>query len=156
MGNAAGGSDARDQLVESGVGHPRRAAGDQADFLEHVAAMRVWDGSEFPSGARERLAHDWAQLQSIEEQLAAVKAARARLRIDPATATGRAVQALQGVRAIGAGGAWVLATEILGGARSGMGGSSARSSGWCRRCIKAGRRSAIAGLRERAMRTCGA
>jgi transposase len=75
-----------------------------ADFLEHVAATRVWDGSEIPSGARERLAHDWAQLQSIEEQLAAVKAARARLRIDPATATGRAVQALQGVRAIGAGG----------------------------------------------------
>ena len=54
-----------------------------ADFLEHVAATRVWDGSEIPSGARQRLAHDWAQLHSIEEQLAAVKAARARLRIDP-------------------------------------------------------------------------
>jgi transposase len=53
-------------------------------------------------------------LQSIEEQVAAVKAARARLRIDPGTATGRAVQALHGVRAIGAGGAWVLATEIFG------------------------------------------
>jgi transposase len=85
-----------------------------ADFLEHVAATRVWDGSEIPPGARERLAHDWAQLQTIEEQLAAVKAARARLRIDPATATGRAVQALQGVRAIGTAGAWVLATEIFG------------------------------------------
>lgn len=46
--------------------------------------------------------------------MAAVKAARARLRVDPATATGRAVQALQQVRAIGAGGAWVLATEIFG------------------------------------------
>ena len=46
--------------------------------------------------------------------MAAVKAARARLRIDPGTATGRAVQALQQVRAIGAGGAWVLATEIFG------------------------------------------
>jgi transposase len=53
-------------------------------------------------------------LQGIEEQMAAVKAARARLRVDPATATGRAVQALQQVRAIGAGGAWVLATEIFG------------------------------------------
>jgi hypothetical protein len=127
-----------------------------ADFLEHVAATRVWDGSEIPSGARERLGHDWAQLQSIEEQLAAVKAARACLGIDPATPTGRAVQALQGVRAIGAGGAWVLATEILGGARSGMDVSSARSPGWRRRCIKVGRRSAIAGLRGRAMRTCGA
>ena len=65
-----------------------------ADSLEHVAVTRVWDGSEIPSGTRERLAHDWAQLQTIEEQLAAVKAARARLRIDPGTATGRAVQAL--------------------------------------------------------------
>jgi transposase len=85
-----------------------------ADFLEQVAATRVWDGSAIPPGARERLAHDWAQLQGIEAQVAAVTAARARLRIDPTTATGRAVQALQGVRAIGAGGAWVLATEIFG------------------------------------------
>jgi transposase len=37
-----------------------------ADFLEHVAAARVWDGSAIPPGARERLAHDWAQLQRIE------------------------------------------------------------------------------------------
>jgi transposase len=79
-----------------------------------VAATRVWDGSEIPPGARERLAHDWAQLQTIEEQLAVVKASRARLPIDPSTATGRAVQALQGVRAIGTAGAWVLATEIFG------------------------------------------
>jgi transposase len=85
-----------------------------ADFLEQVAATRVWDGSAIPPGAQERLAHDWAQLQRIEEQVAAVKAARVRLRIDPATATGRAVQTLQRVRAIGAGGAWVLATEIFG------------------------------------------
>jgi transposase len=52
--------------------------------------------------------------KALRSRWAAVKAARARLRIDPTTATGRAVQALQGVRAIGAGGAWVLATEIFG------------------------------------------
>lgn len=46
--------------------------------------------------------------------------------------------------------------RFLGGARSGMGGSSAPSSDWRRRCIRVGRRSAIAGLRGRAMRTCGA
>jgi hypothetical protein len=78
-----------------------------ANFLVHVAATRVWDGSAIPPGARERLAHDWAQLHGIEEQMAAVKAARDRLRVDPATATGRAVQALQQVRAIGTGGGWV-------------------------------------------------
>ena len=37
-----------------------------ADFLEQVAATRVWDGSAIPPGACERLAHDWAQLQNIE------------------------------------------------------------------------------------------
>lgn len=85
-----------------------------ADFLEQVAAARVWDGSPLPLGARDRLACEWAQLQRIEEQLADVKAARTRLRIDVETSTGRAVQALQQLRAIGPGGAWVLATEIFG------------------------------------------
>ena len=66
-----------------------------ADFLEQVAATRLWDGSEIPPGTCARLTHDWAQLQGIEAQMAEVKAARARLRVDGATATGRAVQALQ-------------------------------------------------------------
>ena len=85
-----------------------------ADFLEQVAAARVWDGRPLPPGARDRLACEWAQLQRIEEQLADVKAARTRLHIDVETSTGRAVQALQQLRAIGPGGAWVLATEIFG------------------------------------------
>jgi len=85
-----------------------------ADFLAAVAATRLWDGSAIPPGARERLAHDWAQLSSIEERLAAVADARANLPVDPTTATGHAVQTLQQVRAIGPGGAWVLATEIFG------------------------------------------
>jgi transposase len=85
-----------------------------ADFLEQVAAARVWDGRPLPPGARDRLACDWAPLQRIEEQLADVKATRTRLRIDVETSTGRAVQTLQQLRAIGPGGAWVLATEIFG------------------------------------------
>jgi transposase len=85
-----------------------------ADFLEQVAATRVWDGSALPPGARERLAHEWALLQGIEAQVATVKAARARLPVDPTTTTGHAVHTLQQVRAIGPCGAWVLATEIFG------------------------------------------
>jgi transposase len=83
-------------------------------FLEQVAAARLWDGREIPEGARDRLARDWAHLQTIEQQLAEVDAARAALRIDPETPTGRTVQALQELRAIGATGSWVLATEIFG------------------------------------------
>jgi transposase len=63
-----------------------------ADFLEQVAAARVWDGRPLPPGARDRLACDWAPLQRIEEQLADVKATRTRWRIDVETSTGRAVQ----------------------------------------------------------------
>jgi transposase len=84
------------------------------DFLGQVAAATLPDGGVVPPGARARLAHDWAVLQAVEQQLEAVAAARATARVDPTTPTGRAVAALQRVRAIGAGGAWVLATEIFG------------------------------------------
>jgi transposase len=83
-------------------------------FLAQIATVRLWDGSALPPGARDRLTRDWAQFAALEQQLAEVDAARAALRIDPTTATGRAVQALQTLRAIGATGAWTLATEIFG------------------------------------------
>lgn len=72
------------------------------------------DGSALPPGARARMAHDWALWQAVEQQRAAVDRLRARLSVDPQTVTGRAVQTLQTLRAIGASGAWVLATEIFG------------------------------------------
>jgi transposase len=85
-----------------------------ADFLAQVAATRLWDGSELPPGARDRLARDWAQFQALEQQLREVAAARAALQIDLTTPTGRAVRALQTLRAIGPTGSWVLATELFG------------------------------------------
>ena len=84
------------------------------EFLARVDAAQLWDGGPIPPGARQRLARDWAVLEAVEQQLEEVEAARAALRIDPATPTGHAVQALQTLRAIGAGGAWVLGTEIFG------------------------------------------
>lgn len=85
-----------------------------ADFLEQVAAARLWDGSPLPAGACERLSRDWRQLQGIEAQLAEVRTRRATLPVDRQTTTGRYVQGLQTLRAIGPTGAWVLATEIFG------------------------------------------
>jgi transposase len=84
------------------------------DFLARVDRRRLPDGSPVPPGARQRLAHDWALLQAVEQQLKAVDAERAALPIDHTTSTGRAVAALQKVRAVGPAGAWVLATEIFG------------------------------------------
>ena len=60
------------------------------------------------------MARDWRQPQKIEAQLDEVRAAGAALPIDERTTSGRYVHALQTLRAIGPGGAWVLATEILG------------------------------------------
>ena len=84
------------------------------DFLDRLRAARVWDGTPVPAGLQERLAQDWAQLRQVETQLRAQKARAARRRPDVPTPTGRAIEQLQTLRAIGTTGAWVLATEIFG------------------------------------------
>jgi transposase len=83
------------------------------DFLEHLHVARLWDGTPVPTGLQERLAQDWAQLRQVETQL---RERRARATRQPAatTPTGRAIEQLQTLRAIGVTGAWVLATEIFG------------------------------------------
>ena len=84
------------------------------DFLDHLHAARVWDGTSVPAGLQERLAHDWALLQQVETHLRERKARATRRPPDTATPTGRAIAHLQTLRGIGLTGAWVLATEIFG------------------------------------------
>jgi transposase len=84
------------------------------DFRARVDHAVLPDGSQVPPGARQRLMYDWALLQAVEQQITAVDAERAALPIAVATATGRAVQTLLNIRAVGPAGAWVLATEIFG------------------------------------------
>ena len=83
------------------------------NFPAHVQAARLWDGSPVPAGLQERLAQDWAQLQQVERQLHERKARAADV-LDRRTRTGRTIERLQRVQAIGVTGAWVLATEIFG------------------------------------------
>ncbi len=84
------------------------------DFLEQLESVRLWDGTPLPPGLRERLARDWAQLQTVATQLRELQRALARRQPDARTATGRALVQLQTLRAIGTIGAWTLATEISG------------------------------------------
>ena len=56
---------------------------------------------------------DWAQLQQVVRQLHERKA-RAAEQLDRRTWTGRAIEKLQRIQAIGVTGAWVLATEMFG------------------------------------------
>jgi transposase len=83
------------------------------DFLDHLQAVRLWDGSSLPPGLHERLAQDWAQLRQVEARLRERKARAAR-RPEVPPPTRRAIEQLQTLRAIGVTGAWVLATEIFG------------------------------------------
>jgi transposase len=84
------------------------------DFLDHLKAARLWDETSLPEGLQQRLTRDWLQLQMVETQLDELKARRAATPLDPATPTGRAIEQLQTLRAIGVTGAWVLTTEIFG------------------------------------------
>ena len=87
-------------------------------FEEHLASARVWDGTSVPVGLQERLAQDWAQLQQVERQLRERKA-RADDALDRRTRTGRAIERLQRVRAVGRMSAWVAAILVgLGKARA--------------------------------------
>src|SRR5713226_3842943 len=82
-------------------------------YLEHLHAAQLWDGTPVPTGLQERLTQDWAQLRQVETQLRE-RRARAVRPPDATTPTGRAIEQLQTLRAIGVTGAWVLATEIFG------------------------------------------
>jgi len=82
-------------------------------FLEHLHAAQLWDGTPVPTGLQERLTQDWVQLRQVETQLRE-RRARAARPSDATTPTGRAIEQLQTLRAIGVTGAWVLATEIFG------------------------------------------
>ena len=86
----------------------------RGDFLTQVATVRRWDGTSLPAGVQARLTRTWAELAFLTTQLAELETARTALAPDPQTPAGRAVTRLQGLRAIGPIGAWVLTTEIFG------------------------------------------
>ena len=83
------------------------------DFLAHVNAARLWDGTALPDGLKERLTRVWSQLDFLNAQLDELEDARASLTTDPCTAAGRCVEQLQTLRGVGSIGAWLLTTEIF-------------------------------------------
>jgi transposase len=84
------------------------------DFLDAVAAARLWNGDLIPEGLRARVLRAWDQLALVTRQLEEIEAARAALTVERETVTGRYVDRLPTLRGIGPIGAWVLATEIFG------------------------------------------
>ena len=82
----------------------------RADFLDQLAAARLWDGTPVPVGLAQRLTRVWTQLAAVTGQLAAVDAERAAL---VASETARWAARLATVKGIGPIGAWCLSTELF-------------------------------------------
>jgi len=83
-------------------------------FPEQLDALRLWDGSELPSGLRRRLLRVWAHHQFLNEQIAALEAERRALLQSSEDASLEKVRQLMHLKGIGINGAWLLVMEFFG------------------------------------------
>src|SRR5499433_752714 len=83
-------------------------------FPEQLDALRLWDGSEIPSGLRRRLLRVWAHHQFLSEQIAALEAERRALLQSAEDASLAKVRQLMHLKGIGINGAWLLVREFFG------------------------------------------
>jgi transposase len=83
-------------------------------FPEQLDALRLWDGSEIPSGLRRRLLRVWAHHQFLSEQIAALEAERRALLHSAEDASLAKVRQLMHLKGIGINGAWLLVMEFFG------------------------------------------
>jgi transposase len=82
-------------------------------FPEQLAALRLWDGSEMPSGRRRRLLRVWAHHEFLSEQIAALEVERRAMLQSSEDASLEKVRQLMQLRGIGVNGAWVLVMEFF-------------------------------------------
>jgi transposase len=80
---------------------------------EQLDALRLWDGSEMPSGLRRRLLRVWAHHEFLSEQIAELEAERRALLPTSQEASIEKVRQLMQLRGIGINGSWVLVMEFL-------------------------------------------
>ena len=83
-------------------------------FPEQLDALRLWDGSEIPSGLRRRLLRVWAHHQFLSEQIAALEAERRALLHSSEDARIEKVRQLMHLKGIGINGSWLLVMEFFG------------------------------------------
>src|SRR2546425_3401033 len=74
---------------------------------EQLDALRLWDGSEMPSGLRRRLLRVYAHDEFLSEQIAALEAERRALLHTSQEASIEKVRQLMHLRGIGINGAWL-------------------------------------------------
>jgi transposase len=83
-------------------------------FPAQLDALRLWDGSEIPSGLRRRLLRVWAHHQFLSEQMAALEAERRALLHSSEDASLEKVRQLMHLKGIGINGAWLLVMAFFG------------------------------------------
>ena len=85
-----------------------------ARFAARLAAAQTGDGGPFPAGLRERIAHEWAYLQTIEARAKALAQRRMEQIAHGTTRVAHVARALQRVRAVGATSAALYSAELFG------------------------------------------
>ncbi|HYX80819.1 MAG TPA: IS110 family transposase [Gemmatimonadales bacterium] len=82
-------------------------------FLDHLALVRVWDGSPVPAALVARLTREWTHYQQIDARRRELLEAR-RVRVEEASDTvANQVRHLTRLRGIGPNGALTLSTELF-------------------------------------------
>ena len=81
---------------------------------EQLDALRLWAGSELPSGLRRRVLRVWAHHQFLSEQIAALEAARRALLHSSEDASLEQVRQLMHLKGNGINGAWLLVMALCG------------------------------------------
>jgi transposase len=85
-----------------------------AEFLQRLEGLRQWDGTELPSGLRQRLLREFERRQLVGRQIHDLEAQRTREIRDPETPQGEQVRLLLKLKGIGENAAWLLVREFFG------------------------------------------
>jgi transposase len=85
-----------------------------AGFAERLEQLRQWDGSEVPSGLRQRLTREFERRQLVARQIRALESERKKHTDDPDDPQMEQVRQLLRLRGIGPNTAWLLVREFFG------------------------------------------
>jgi transposase len=83
-------------------------------FAARLAVAQTGDGRPFPPALRERIAHEWASLQTIEARAKRLAQQRAEQIAQGTTRVAHVARALQRLRAVGATSAALYSAELFG------------------------------------------
>lgn len=85
----------------------------QADFLEQLKVVRLWDGSTLPTGLLRRLGYEYQGLQFVEKQIKTLEEERFDLLRHSTRADVEMVRQLMHLKGIGVTSAWVFVMEFF-------------------------------------------